>query len=75
MMTASNEKLISIESTCESLLILTVESAGGVYGVMDQIEEFANIGELELFRLRDQWVIGRQDSTASVVVAYVDYLA
>lgn len=73
-MVNATEKLISIESACGGIGILTVESAGGVYGVMEEIETFANIGKLELFRMRDQWVIGRQDDRASIVVAYVDYM-
>ena len=73
-MANATEKLISIESACGGISILTVESAGGIYGVMDEVETFANIGRLEVFRLRDQLVIGRRDETSAVVVAYVDFL-
>lgn len=72
--TESIEKVISIESTCGGLLILTVESAGGIYGVLPEVEDFANIGKLDVFRLRGQLVIGRQDATSAVVVAYVDFI-
>lgn len=72
--TENTEKLISVESTCGGLLILTVESAGGIYGVLPEVEDFANIGRLDVFRLRNQLVIGRQDATSTVVVAYVDFI-
>ena len=69
------EKMISIESACGGILILTNESAGGVYGVLSEIEEFANIGRLELLYLRDgQLVVGREDENAVTIVAYVDYI-
>ena len=71
-MTNATEKLISIESACGGISILTTESAGGIWGVMDEIETWANIGRLEVFRLRNQLVIGRRDATSAVVVAYVD---
>ena len=74
-MATTAEKMISIESACGGILILTNESAGGVYGVMDEIETFANIGKLELFYIRcGQLVVGRQDENAVTIVAYVDFI-
>lgn len=74
-MATTTEKMINIESACGGILILTNESAGGVYGVMGEIEEFANIGRLELFYIRGgQLVVGREDENAVTIVAYVDYI-
>lgn len=76
-MANATEQLISIESPCGDLLILTTESAGGVYGAIEEVETWANIGRLQAFYLHDDstLVIGKTDAkNGALVVAYVDFL-